>query len=155
QRGAQGIAGDIGHIPVSHGDGVVCHCGNIGCLEAVAAGPAIAAQLRTEGRAETRAVETGADVIALVKDGDLDAIQAVRHAGRNIGEVLNVCVSIINPSVIVIGGSMARAGQHLIAGIREVVYSRSMPLATQHLTIAESKTGSESAIIGASLMAIE
>lgn len=151
QRGAEGTAGDIGHIPVSRGTGVVCRCGNTGCLEAVAGGPAIASALREEGLD----VSNGTDVIALVKNGDLRAVQAVRRAGRDIGEVLNMCVSIINPSIIVVGGSMAQASEHLIAGIREVVYSRSMPLATQHLTIAPSRTGPESAVIGASLIAVE
>lgn len=151
QRGSQGIAGDIGHIPIARGVGVLCQCGNEGCLEAVAGGPAIAAQLRAEGR-EAR---TGSDVVDLVKAGDLAAIQAVRQAGRDIGEVLNMCVSILNPSVIVVGGSMAPVADQLIAGIREVVYSRAQPLATQHLSIAQSQTGSESAVLGASLMAAD
>lgn len=151
QRGADGIAGDIGHIPVSNGTGVTCHCGNLGCLEAVAGGPAIVATLRTHGLNVT----SGADVVKLVEAGDLTAIHTVRQAGRDIGEVLSMCVSVINPSVIIIGGSMAQAGEHLVAGIREVVYARSMPLATQHLTISESQSGPRSAVIGASIMAIE
>ena len=151
QRGSQGIAGDIGHIPVPRGKGVLCHCGNDGCLEAIAGGPAIAAQLRADGRE----AQTGSDVVDLVKAGDLAAIQAVRQAGRDIGEVLNMCVSILNPSVIVVGGSMAPVADQLIAGIREVVYSRAQPLATQHLSIAQSQTGSESAVLGASLMAAD
>ena len=81
------------------------------------------------------------DVVELVKRGNIDAIQAVRQAGRDIGEVLTTCVSLINPSVIVIGGSLAQAGEHLIAGVREVVYTRSMPLATEHLQITQSKAG--------------
>jgi glucokinase len=150
QRGAQGIAGDIGHIPVARGAGIACRCGNTGCLEAIASGPAIAAGLRREGRD----VDGGADVIELVRQGDIDAVRAVRQAGRDIGEVLTTCVSLINPSVIAIGGSMAQAGEHLIAGVREVVYSRSMPLATEHLTIAQSRAGENSAILGASMLAI-
>jgi predicted NBD/HSP70 family sugar kinase len=151
QRGADGTAGDIGHIPISRGALVPCSCGNMGCLEALASGPAVAAALRKNG-ADVRTV---ADVIALVRAGDLAAIQAVRQAGRDIGEVLNMCVSIINPSVITIGGSMAEAGEHLIAGIREAVYSRSTPIATQHLTIEQSHSGPQAGVIGASILAIE
>ncbi|WP_354217683.1 MULTISPECIES: ROK family protein [unclassified Arthrobacter] len=151
QRGADGTAGDIGHIPISRGALVPCSCGNMGCLEALASGPAVAAGLRKNG-ADVRTV---ADVIALVRAGDLPAIQAVRQAGRDIGEVLNMCVSIINPSVITIGGSMAEAGEHLIAGIREAVYSRSTPIATHHLTIAQSRSGPQAGVIGASILAIE
>jgi predicted NBD/HSP70 family sugar kinase len=150
QRGAQGIAGDIGHVQVARGAGIPCHCGNVGCLEAVASGPAIAAALRREGRD----VRGGAEVIDLVRAGDVDAIQAVRQAGRDIGEVLTACVNLINPSTIAVGGSMAQAGEHLIAGVREVVYSRSMPLATEHLSIVQSRSGEDAAVIGASMLAI-
>ncbi|MDF1478006.1 ROK family transcriptional regulator [Leifsonia sp. H3M29-4] len=150
QRGAQGIAGDIGHVQIQRGAGVPCHCGNRGCLEAVASGPAIATALRAEGLD----VESGQQVVDLVKRGNLEAIQAVRQAGRDIGEVLTACVSIINPSVIVIGGSMAQAGEHLIAGVREVVYTRSMPLGTEHLSLVQSSAGAAAAVIGASMLAI-
>lgn len=150
QRGAQGIAGDIGHIRVSRNSEVPCHCGNRGCLEALASGPAIARALREQG---VDAASGGA-VVELVKRGDLDAIQAVRQAGRDIGEVLTACVSFVNPSVIAIGGSMARAGEHLIAGVREVVYTRSMPLATEHLQIVQSAAAENAAVIGASMLAI-
>ena len=150
QRGAQGIAGDIGHVQVPRGAGIPCHCGNVGCLEAVASGPAIAAALRRGGHD----VAGGAEVIDLVRAGDIAAIQAVRQAGRDIGEVLTACVNMINPSTIAIGGSMAQAGEHLIAGVREVVYSRSMPLATEHLSIVQSRSGEKAAVIGASMLAI-
>jgi predicted NBD/HSP70 family sugar kinase len=98
---------------------------------------------------------TGSDVVSLVRSGDLAAIQAVRQAGRDIGEMLNMCVSIINPSLIVVGGSLAESGEHLIAGIRETVYTRSTPLATQHLNVTQSKTGAEAGVVGAGIMAIE
>lgn len=150
QRGAQGIAGDLGHVRVPRGADVPCHCGNRGCLEALASGPAVARALREQG-IDAR---SGSDVIELVKRGDLDAIQAVRQAGRDIGEVLTACVSLINPSVIAIGGSMARAGEHLIAGVREVVYTRSMPLATEHLAIVQSAAAENAAVLGAAMLAI-
>lgn len=150
QRGAQGIAGDIGHIRVSRGGDTLCHCGNRGCLEALASGPAIARTLRESG------VEalTSTDVIDLVKSGNLDAIGAVRQAGRDLGEVLSTCVSLMNPSVIAIGGSMARAGEHLLAGVREVVYSRSIPLATEHLQIVPSTSAARAGVLGASALAV-
>ena len=69
--------------------------------------------------------------------------------------VLAVCVSLLNPSIIVVGGSLAAAGEHLLAGIREVVYSRSLPLATQHLRIAGSRTGGRAGVLGAAVMAAE
>jgi glucokinase len=151
QRGAQGVAGDIGHVQVARGADVPCRCGNRGCLEALASGPAIARTLRERGVE----AQTGSDVVDLVKRGNIEAIQAVRQAGRDIGEVLTICVSLVNPSVIAIGGSMARVGEHLIAGIREIVYTRSTPLATEHLAIVQSATADRAAILGASMLAVE
>lgn len=151
RRGAQGAAGDLGHVAVPGGQERPCRCGNTGCLEAVASGPAIATELTARGVPAT----TSADVVALVRAGDLIASHAVREAGRSIGGVLAACVSLLNPSVIVVGGQVAEAGEHLIAGIREVVYRRSLPLATQHLRIVATRTGTEAGVLGASAMAAE
>lgn len=151
QRGAAGVAGDVGHIAVSRGAGIQCRCGKTACLEAIAGAPAVAARLRENG---LKAI-TSNDVVALVRAGDLAAIQAVRQAGRDIGEMLNMCVSFINPSLIVVGGSLAQSGEHLIAGIRETVYARSTPLATQHLNITQSETGPRAGVVGASILAVE
>ena len=150
-RGAQGIAGDIGHVQIARGAGIPCHCGNLGCLEALASGPAIARALSEAGLA----VDGSADVVDLVKHGNIQAIQAVRQAGRDLGEVLTTCVSLMNPSVIAVGGSMAAVGDHLIAGVREIIYTRSMPLATSKLTIVQSAVGVNAAVLGASILAIQ
>jgi predicted NBD/HSP70 family sugar kinase len=149
-RGAQGIAGDIGHVQIARGAGIACHCGNRGCLEALASGPAISHSLVELGLD----VDGTSSVIELVRRGNIDAIQAIRQAGRDIGEVLTTCVSLMNPSVIAVGGSMAAVGEHLIAGVREIIYTRSMPLATSHLTIVQSAAGKNAAVIGASILAI-
>jgi len=150
-RGAQGIAGDLGHIWVPEAEGVECRCGSIGCLEAVAAGPAIAARLRARGHD----VHTTADVTASVLRGDVDAVREVREAGRIIGRVLTTCVSLINPAVIALGGSIANAGDHLLAGAREVIYTRATPLAASNLQIVRSRGSSDAAVAGAAAMAIQ
>jgi predicted NBD/HSP70 family sugar kinase len=83
------------------------------------------------------------------------AVQFARQAGREIGDVLASIVNFFNPSVIVIGGDMAEAGEHILAGVREVIYSRSLPLATQHLSIRATELGDRAGIIGAAVMVIE
>lgn len=150
-RGSQGAAGDMGHVQLPHGADVVCRCGNVGCLEAVASGAAIAAKLTELGIPAT----TSADVVALARGGSVPAIQGVRQAGRDIGEVLATAVSLFNPSVIAVGGALSQAGEHLIAGIREVVYQRSLPLATQNLRIVQSRSGEEAGVYGAAFMVID
>lgn len=150
QHGSDGSAGDIGHIAVERAKGTLCRCGNYGCLEAIAAVPAIVKGLAEKGLHVTN----GEDVMELVRQGNPTALLAVRQAGRDIGEMLNMCVAVVNPSVIVIGGSLAAAGQHVMAGIREAVYLRSMPLATKNLSIVLSQMGGEAGVVGAGIMAI-
>ncbi|QQQ79387.1 ROK family transcriptional regulator [Saccharothrix sp. 6-C] len=150
-RGAVGAAGDLGHILAPHAGDVPCRCGNTGCLEAVASGSAIAAALRAKGVE----AHTSADVVALVRAGNLEAGQAVRQAGRNIGEVLAACVSMFNPSLIVVGGTVALAGEMLLAGVREAIYRRSLPLATGNLRIVPSQAGDDAGVLGAAAMVVQ
>ncbi len=146
RRGAQGSSGDIGHVRVPGGPPNLCHCGGTGCLEAVIGVQVLAEQLRSAGFA----AHTGADLVALVRAGEKAAIQVLREAGRTAGEVLAGVVSLLNPSVIAVGGILAQAHEHLIAGIRETVYAKSLPLATQDLRIVASVAGPRAGIIGAS-----
>jgi predicted NBD/HSP70 family sugar kinase len=117
----------------------------------VASAPAIIKKLVAEGLP----IRNTSDLIDATRRAKVEAIQAIRQAGRDIGEVLSTCVSLINPAVIVIGGSLSSAGEHLIAGVREVVYARSMPLASENLSIVASRVGREGGIIGANVLAIE
>ena len=128
-RGAQGAAGDIGHIQFLSDDAPLCRCGKFGCVEARAAGWAIARDLSTRGFK----AETARDVIELVEQRKPEALMLVREAGRTIGEVISDVVSIINPSLIIIGGTLAQSGDLLLSGVRELVYQRCLPLATRDL----------------------
>jgi predicted NBD/HSP70 family sugar kinase len=150
-RGAQGAAGDIGHIHVRDHDDVLCRCGNRGCLEAVAGGGALATALTAEGlpAASVR------DVVRLFREGHPEVTARIRTAGRQLGEVLAASVNAFNPAVIVIGGDLAEADEPLLAGVREVVYQRAVPLGTRSLRIVPSTLGDSAGVIGAAIMAIE
>ncbi|MGW6057748.1 ROK family protein [Streptomyces sp. NPDC055189] len=149
-RGAQGSAGDIGHIRVGDIEDP-CRCGNSGCLEAVAGGAAIARKLSGLGLQAT----SGSDVVRLVKSGNRDAVRMVREAGRAVGEVLAGLVNFFNPDTVVVGGALAAVHDQLLAGVREAVYRRSHPLATHVLRIEPSRTGENAAAIGAGILAVE
>jgi predicted NBD/HSP70 family sugar kinase len=124
---------------------------HLGCLEAVAGGSALAARLAELGL-PTR---TSRDVVAQVLASQPDAVRLVREAGHAIGGVLAACVNMLNPAVIVIGGDVAGAGEQLLAGIRELVYRRSLPLATRRLRIVPSELGDQAGITGAAVMVLE
>ncbi|HYO35649.1 MAG TPA: ROK family protein [Geodermatophilus sp.] len=152
-RGAQGSAGDIGHIRVPSADGleVVCRCGQVNCLEAIAGGTA----LLRDAQAAGLPVTTTREVVERAALGDGQALELVRGAGRTIGTVLAALVNFFNPHRIVMTGGVARAGVPLLAGIREAVYARSMPLAARALEITVSDAPDLSGRVGAALMAIE
>jgi predicted NBD/HSP70 family sugar kinase len=148
-RGAAGAAGDIGHIPLPGHEDVLCHCGNTGCVEAVASGAAIAKALREDGLP----ADCGRDVVRLVSEGNPAARRRVRLAGQQIGEVLASLVSFHNPDAIVVGGAIAQLHEDLLADIRGVVYRRALPLATRTLAIETSSLGERAGVEGAARMA--
>lgn len=150
-RGVRGAAGDIGHIRIGGYEQMVCRCGNVACVEAMAGGWALARQLSGLG---FPAVGTR-DVVDLVGAGNPAAARLVRTAGELVGEVLSSTVNFFNPAVIVIGGDLAHAHEQLFAGVRAVVYGRSAPLATRHLDLVPSKLDDRAGIFGAALMVTE
>jgi predicted NBD/HSP70 family sugar kinase len=151
QRGAQGAAGDIGHIRASEHLDEICACGAAGCIEAVASGSALARRLRALGHDTQGAM----DVVGLVQNGNADAVRLVREAGRLLGEVLAHAVNLLNPSALVIGGDLAKAEQQLFAGIREAIYRRSSCLATERLEIVRTRQGDRAGVIGAAALVLD
>lgn len=149
-RGAQGSAGDIGHIRLPSSN-ASCWCSNSGCLEAEAGGKAMARRLLNDGLNTT----TARDVVRLATEGDQRASQEVRTAAQHIGEVLATIVSFANPEVIVLGGSLAQLNETLLAGIRSGIYNRALPLATRSLRIETSQLNDEAGTAGAVFLAQE
>jgi glucokinase-like ROK family protein len=164
-RGTNGCAGDIGHICVDK-NGPLCHCGNKGCLEAIAGGPAIAERAlhaAQTGRSPVllnyykkngdalRAVDVG----NASREGDTLAVEVIRESGQYIGDVLAGLVNFYNPGKIVIGGGVSNLGNLLLSSIRQTVLSRSLPWATRDLLIVFSEIGPEVGVIGAVNLAMD
>jgi glucokinase-like ROK family protein len=162
-RGAAGSAGDVGHICVDQ-EGPRCHCGNLGCVEAMAAGPAItrmavqaaeagesaalAECLRAHGRIEA------IDVGQASRAGDAAANAIVQRAGSLIGQMLASIVNFFNPSHVFIGGGITRIGPLFLAAVRQSVYQRSLALSTRHLEIQYTPLGAQAGLIGAGVLAM-
>lgn len=163
-RGANGSAGDVGHICVDP-DGPRCHCGNLGCVETMAAGPAIA-RLATEaaqtGRSAIlaeRLAEQGQlapeDVGRASRAGDAAANAIVQGAGTLIGQMLASVVNFFNPSHVYVGGGVTRIGPLFLASLRQSVYQRSLALSTRHLEILYTPLADQGGLIGAGVLALQ
>lgn len=164
-RGTYGCAGDIAHICVDK-NGPICVCGNTGCLEALAGGPAIANQgvkAIQEGR-QTVLSEyykrnngslTSIDIGNAAREGDAVAIEIIRNSGRIIGEVIAGLVNFFNPGMIIIGGGVSKLGNLFLSSIRQSILKRSLPLATRDLSILFSDLGDDAGVIGAVSMAMD
>lgn len=164
-RGIIGCAGDIGHICVDK-QGPVCRCGNTGCLEAMAAGPAISEKamqaaknglspLLLQMQESNGGFLRPEDVNAACREGDQAALEIIRSSGQMIGDVLAGLVNFFNPSHIFIGGGISNFGNHLLVAIRRAVLRRSLPLATRNLSINYSRMGPEAGVTGAVTLARE
>lgn len=160
-RGANGCAGDIGHIGVNH-DETICSCGNKGCLERLAGGASIEkkAVLMAETGASpylTDCLKRGEKITCkTVRDGilaqDIACIEYIQTVGGYIGETLAKITNFFNPSIIVLGGGLANFGDILFVSIREVIYRRSSALATRELSVLGGRTEKMAGIQGAAIL---
>ena len=158
-RGANGVAGNIGHIEADH-KGPVCRCGNQGCIEAMAAGPAIAvrgkeaadagsSQFLTKRLEENNGVLSPMDVGDAAASGDITAIEIIRDSGWLIGSVLAGLVEFFNPEVIYIGGRVSKIGFTFLSSIRQAILQRANPLSTRDLHVEYSELGDMAGVVGA------
>lgn len=164
-RGSDGTAGDIGHICIDY-NGPICRCGNPGCLEFMAAGPAIAqagkdGALAGESRLLAALLELGdgeltaEDVGTAAASGDRLANEIIRQSGQRIGGVLAGLVNFFNPRMIYIGGGVSKIGHQFLASIRQATLRRATALSTRQLRIEYSQLGDDAGVIGAIWLALE
>jgi glucokinase-like ROK family protein len=164
-RGANGCAGDIGHVAVTDNENVICRCGNVGCLEAIAGGAALAREgrrLAESGGSPIMAelladngIFTAAEVTVAADRGDPAARALLARAGRTVGAALATLVSFYNPRRVILGGGVVSAGDYILAAIRESVYGRSLPLATRTLSLEFSSLGETAGLVGAAHLVLD
>lgn len=147
-HGGSGVAGDITHVPVPDADDQPCACGRIGCLETVASGAAIRRELQSKGL-ETTSV---GEVVDLAVTFEPAATAAVRQSGRHLGNALSPLVNFLNPSAVLIGGSLSGIDA-FVAAVRSAIYDSSLAMNTQDLRIEATKAGPDAALIGLTRLA--
>jgi predicted NBD/HSP70 family sugar kinase len=143
-RGADGLAGELGHVLVDAG-GRVCRCGNRGCLETVAGADALAESLRLshgeglDGRA----------IAGLALEGDLGCRRVIADAGRAIGRTAAALVNVLNPELLIVGGDLAQAGDLLLDGVRESLGLAALPSAAEGARVVAGSLGDRAEVLGA------
>lgn len=148
-RGTNGIAGEFGHITIRE-DGPLCRCGNRGCLEAIAGGPAILDGLRDH----LGSLKLG-DVVLEAMAGDARCMRAIADAGRHIGIAAATLCNLLDPERIVVGGELARAGELLLGPMRHTV-ERSVIMHDDLLPdIVQGQLGARAATLGAVAYAMD
>jgi len=163
--GAHGSAGEIGHIPILP-DGARCQCGQRGCLEALAAGPALA-----RDAAERIAAGMPSSILVLVQGdpaqitaevvaraaahGDRLARDVIRQAAFYLGIGLVTLIHTLEPQLILIGGGVAQIGDLLLSTIRGTVRERVIPCMAPSLRIEPAALGKDAGVLGAIALFLE
>lgn len=160
-RGASNAAGEIGHIKLQMHDGPICGCGDTGCLEAFASGPAIVAMAEEYilGGKSTkyREMANGNDITPFIvaeaaKAGDAVAKRIFTRMGEYIGIGMASVVNLLNPEKIIIGGGVADAGDILLNPLKETIKNRAMKIAGETVEVVPAQLGNTAGVIGASLL---
>jgi glucokinase len=163
--GHQGLAGEVGHMTLEP-HGPPCNCGNRGCLEALASGTAIGQQAQQLVRAGARtlmadlaggdAEHITAELVHEAADrGDAVAVDLFRQAGRYLGIGLANLMNLLNPSMIVVGGSVTKAGQLLFVPMQAAIRERAYEVLWRDCPVVPAALGGDVGLIGAALWARE
>ncbi|MDR1169101.1 MAG: ROK family protein [Heliobacteriaceae bacterium] len=159
-RGASNAAGEIGHVKLQMHEGPLCGCGDTGCMEAFASGPAIVAMAENyiRGGKSTKYREmanpeiTPFVICEAAKADDPVAIRIFNVMGEYIGIGLASVVNLLNPEKIIIGGGVADAGDLLLKPLTETLKKRAMKIAGSAVEIVPAQLGNTAGVIGASLL---
>ncbi|MFE9631442.1 ROK family transcriptional regulator [Streptomyces sp. NPDC006463] len=143
-RGPGGTAGEIGHITLDE-SGPVCRCGNRGCLETFAAARYVLPLLQGSHGPEL----TMERVVELAREGDPGCRRVITDVGRHVGSGVASLCNLLNPSRVVLGGSLAEAGELVLAPIRESVGRYAIPSAARQLSVLTGSLGGRAEVLGA------
>jgi predicted NBD/HSP70 family sugar kinase len=146
-RGANGTAGEIGHVMVDPA-GPICRCGNRGCLETFAAGPALCELVR-----RSHGQLTVPQLLALAQDGDAACQRVIADAGRAVGRAVADLCNYLNPNLVVVGGELSGAGDLVLEPIREGVRRFAIPAAADDVEIVAGTLGDRAELLGALALA--
>jgi len=161
--GISGCAGELGHMTID-ANGPECDCGNIGCLEVLASGTAVANEakrrIKQGGRSLLTDIVSGdlegitAEKVAIAAHGgDQLAIDVISRAATYLGVGMVNLVNIFNPEMIIVGGGLSKMGELLLEPARQIVRQRAFPLCTGAVRIITAELGDNAGVLGAAIYA--
>ncbi|WP_029422633.1 ROK family glucokinase [Alicyclobacillus macrosporangiidus] len=157
-HGANGMAGEIGHMRVVREGGLPCNCGQTGCLETVASATAIVREARDRQEAgllpPDERIEGAEDVARLARDHEA-ARWVLETAGRWLGFGLAQAAVVLNPDVIVIGGGVSKAGDLLLQPVQAAFTEYAQRLVAEATSLRLAKLGNGAGVVGAARLAMQ
>lgn len=147
--GSQGLAGEIGHVRGGSSQ-VLCRCGNRGCLESEISIPAIVSRVRELGKP----VESATDVLQAIDQEDVAVKRVVEHAGEALGRTLGDLTNLLNPQVIVVGGSDLATSDAFVDAARAELLRWTLPIVTHRIELQADSLAGHAVALGAAEMAI-
>lgn len=160
-NGVNGTAGEIGHITVDP-DGYPCNCGKNGCLETIASATGIVRQAMERVKANTNSklatylqqsgTITSKDVFSLARESDPDCQAILERTGDVLGYAIASLATVINPSAILIGGGVSKAGDQLLSIINTAFHQYALPRVSEVCALKIAQLGNDAGIIGAAYL---
>lgn len=147
--GSLGVTGEIGHETIND-HGVICHCGNRGCLETVAS-TSVMMQLLSRGGSTP---VTTSDIVRNALEGDSATLRVLDDAGAAIGRGLASIANLINPEVIVIGGPLTGLGERMLHSVRRGLIRHAVPSVGESTTLVMSALGERAEALGAAALVL-
>lgn len=160
--GKSGYAGEFGHINVFD-NGIMCHCGKQGCLETQASGSYIHRRVLAQianGSSSVLQKKTQKgenlmldDIIKAAMKGDLLAIELIEEVGNTLGKHIAGLINLLNPELVVLGGTVAQAGDYLLFPVKSAIRKYALNLVGGDTAVRISKLGDTAGVIGACMLA--
>ncbi|WP_338868692.1 ROK family protein [Spirosoma sp. SC4-14] len=159
--GKSGYAGELGHVPIFDNE-LICHCGKKGCLETEASGWALVRMFREKLQQGSTSVLTRnglspdqitmEDIIMAARNDDVLAIELIAKLGENLGRGIAFLINVLNPELVILGGSLASTQEYIQLPIKTSLNKYSLSLVNNDTQLKLSKLGEHAGIVGACLL---
>lgn len=148
-RGHDGLAGEIGHVTLD-ANGPPCRCGGRGCVETFIGEGAL---LRLAGRTAAPSRESVREIIEAARAGESRALDSVRAVATSLGRTVASLVNLLNPQVVIMGGSLSSVLDVARAEVEAELTRRAMAAARRSVEVRRAGLGEDSSLLGAAELA--